>query len=196
MQHRPHGELAHPCPRGPVEHRGGPGRGLRVAVAPAELAERVEDVDVEPDVRVGQAVGARPGVDEHGEGSVHLTLGLGQQGQPAGGDALPAGVADLAGPGEGLLEGAGGGVEVAEREPGLTEHGLGPGQEREPVVTLGQVAGGRQDLGGLDEVAPQQADAAQHRQAERLPPRLARVAARPGPRPAAGRWRAGTPPGR
>ena len=81
--------------------------GLRVAVAPTELAQRVEDVDVEPDVGVGQAVGARPRVEEHGEGPVDVARGLGQQGQPAGRDPLPAGVADLAGPRERLLEACG-----------------------------------------------------------------------------------------
>ena len=87
--------------------------GPRVAVADAQLAQRVEDVDVEPDVGVGQAGGPGPRVEQPRERPVDVAGRLGHQGQPTGRDALPAGVPDLAGPGKGLLEALGRSRQVA-----------------------------------------------------------------------------------
>jgi chromate transport protein ChrA len=116
VEHRPDGELAHPV------------RDARSSIAAAQVAvcawewrgraRRARRGCGRRARRTGRPGGwCAPGRRGARRRPVHLTLGLGQQGQPAGGDALPAGVADLAGPCERLLEGAGGGVEVTEREP-------------------------------------------------------------------------------
>jgi hypothetical protein len=56
-----------------------------VAVPHAELALRVEDVDVEPQVRLGQPVAARPGIGQQREGSFDIPGRRRHQGKtPAG----------------------------------------------------------------------------------------------------------------
>ena len=127
---------------------------------------------------------ARPGVEEHGERPVDVTRGLGQQRQPAGRDALPAGVADLAGPCERLLEACGGGVEVAlaRARPGRAWPAARAGTRASGRAGPGRTAAS--ELGRrLVEVAAQQADAARASTGRRP-----RAAARPrrarrGPRP-------------
>ena len=79
---------------------------------------------------IRQPRGPRARVEQRGERLVDVTGGLGDQRQPAGRDALPAGVADLAGPGERLLEAVGGAGQVALGQQHLAEHRLRPGQER------------------------------------------------------------------
>ena len=72
-----------------------------MAVSPAEFALRVDDVGVEPDVRVGQPVAPCPGLPEQGEGLPGLPVRLDDQRETPGGDALPARVTELTGSGEG-----------------------------------------------------------------------------------------------
>ena len=84
-----------------------------MVVPVAERAQRIEDVDVELDVRVGHPGASGPGFGEEDEGVVGLAGALGEQPEAAGGDALSARVADLAGAGEGLPGGLGSGGRVA-----------------------------------------------------------------------------------
>src|SRR5215471_5799492 len=91
---------------------------------PAELALRVEDVSVEPDVGVGEAVGTGTGVGQEREGLAGFACRRGHQGKAAGGYPFPAGIAEPARPGEGLLKKC--------RGPGW----VGPGQLDLPLECL------------------------------------------------------------
>ena len=135
-------------------------------------------------------------VEEAGDRPVGVSRGLGDQRQPPGRDPLPARVADLAGTGERLLEAVGGGGEVPLGQQHLTEQRLRPGQEGQPVVALGQVHRGAQQLGRLAQLAPEEPDAPQHRQAEGLAAGLERGAGRGVRRPPAGGLPADTRRGR
>jgi hypothetical protein len=73
-------------------------------VAAAKIALRVEDVAVEPDVRIGQPIAAPAGVGQDLERSGGVTAGCGYQGQPARRHPLPTRVAELAGTREGLAQ--------------------------------------------------------------------------------------------
>ena len=113
--------------------------GLRMVVPPAEVALRVEDVAVEPEIGFGQPAAAGPGLGQHRDGTLGLARGLGHQGEAAGGHRLPARIAELAGPGEGLLQQFGRSSRVRPGQLHLTSQRLRPRQERQPVVILGQL---------------------------------------------------------
>jgi hypothetical protein len=55
-----------------------------VAVAASQLAQRVEDVDVEPHVRVRQAVAPCTRVEQDGDRPVDVARGLGDHRQTTG----------------------------------------------------------------------------------------------------------------
>ena len=95
--------------------------GLWVAVPPAELAQGVEDVDVEPGVRVRETGAPCSRVEQDDERRVEVSSGRGHQSQPSGRDALPARVPYLAGTGERLLEAQRCGGEVPLTEQDLAQ---------------------------------------------------------------------------
>ena len=108
--------------------------GIRMAVPPAEVALRVEDVAVEPEIGFGQPAAAGPGVGQQREGTLGVPRRLGDQGEAAGGHRLPARIAELAGPGEGLLKESGRPGRIVPGQLHLTPQRLRPRQERQPVV--------------------------------------------------------------
>jgi len=138
VQQSPHCELSHPGPGRPAAHLLDPVTGVGVAVAAAQIAQRVENVHVQRPVRVRQTGGPDPGVEKDGERAVDVTGGFVEKGQTASRDALPARVADLAGAGERLLQGDGRGGDVNLGQQDLAEQRLRPGDERQPVVALRQ----------------------------------------------------------
>src|SRR3978361_659530 len=101
-----------------------------MAVPAAELAERVQDVRVEPDVGISEAVGAHARVPQGLEREICVAVGPGHECQAASGHALPARIADLAGAGERLLEGLGRPGRILAREVHLTLERLRPRLER------------------------------------------------------------------
>ena len=176
-----------------------PSRGLRVPVAAAELAQRVEDVDVEPDVGVGQPVGAGPGVEERrrrpgrcrpsasaSRASPRAEIPS-QQGSPI----WQARAKDCS-------SSSAARVEVAARQARpRPSRACGHGRNESQWSRSASSTRRARRLVGRVEVAAQQADPAQHRQGERLAPRLARRAGertasleqRDGPRVVGrGRW--------
>jgi hypothetical protein len=106
-----------------------------VPAPPPECALGIEDVSVEPHVRVAEPVGSPSGVAQDLEGRRTVTPGVLDQGQSTGGHSLPARVAELAGPREGLLEQHRRSLGIASGQLDLAAHGLWPGEERQPVVT-------------------------------------------------------------
>src|SRR5438093_1396072 len=85
------------------EHRDGPWR-AGVPEWAAEVALRVEDVAIEPEIGLGQPTAAGPGVGQQREGTFGVACRLGHQGEAARGHRLPARIAELARPGEGVLQ--------------------------------------------------------------------------------------------
>jgi hypothetical protein len=73
-----------------------------VSVAPAKVALCVENVDIEPDVGVGEPVGSCSGVGKDLEGALGFAGLLGYQSQAPGGHPFPARIAELTGSCEGL----------------------------------------------------------------------------------------------
>jgi len=71
-----------------------------------------------------------------------------------------------------MLQELGRSGQVAPGQLHLTPQRLRPGQERQPVVLLGQLDRRVELLGGRVQGAAEQADPAQHRQRVRLPSRL------------------------
>ncbi|HEX2321000.1 MAG TPA: hypothetical protein VHJ18_18615 [Streptosporangiaceae bacterium] len=73
-------------------------------MAHAELALRIENVAIQPDVRVGQAVAADPRVGELHEGPIDVAGHCCQHGQCPRGCPFPAWVANMPCPCERLLQ--------------------------------------------------------------------------------------------
>ena len=142
-----------------------------MVVPPAEVALRVEDVPVEPEIGFGQPAAAGPGLGQHRDGTLGLARGPGHQGEAAGGHRLPARIAELAGPGEGLLQQFGRSSRVSPGQLHLTAQRLRPRQERQPVVILGQLDRRVEVPGRRVQGAAEQADPAQHGQGVGLLPR-------------------------
>src|SRR5215217_4654191 len=98
-----------------------------MSVSPAELALRVEDVGIEPDVRISESVAPNAGVGQDGEGPFGVAARLGCHRQTSGGYPFPAGIADLTGPGERLQESRRSGRGIGAGQVNLTAKCLRPG---------------------------------------------------------------------
>src|SRR5262245_5955692 len=145
-----------------------------MAMPQAELAQRVEDVAVEPHIRLGKTLGARPGLRQQREGAVGVARSLGHQGKTTGGYAFPGRITELAGSGKSLLEELSSSDLVAAGQLNLTQERLRPRQECQPVVTLSEPDRRIELLDGRIEVAAEEADPAKHRTRVRFAPALPR----------------------
>ena len=88
------------------------GLGL-LTVVDGETDEGVEDVGAHPLVAVGGAVAADAGLGEPGGGAGLVATGGAEEAEAAGGQALPAGVAEVGGQRPGVLKLLGGGRDSA-----------------------------------------------------------------------------------
>jgi hypothetical protein len=114
----------------------------------------------------------RAGIGQEREGPAGVPGRVGHQGEAPGGNSFPAGIAELARLGEGLPEQFAGAGRIAPGQLDLGPQCLGPGQEGQPMVTLGQADRRIELPGGGIQGTAEQVDPAQHGQPVRLPPRL------------------------
>ena len=178
VQQRPHGELAHPGARGQLAHRGDPVRGLRVRVARGRACTGRRGC-----ARRARRRGPRPGCCGRGRRAAcrrprSVRAGrLGHQGQPAGRHALPARVAELAGPGEGPLERSAAAARARCRARCTSPcSACGQGRNDSQWPRSARATDSASRVGRVVEAPAEQVDPAAHRQRVGLAARVAGLA--------------------
>ena len=173
QQPGPHHELTHVAVRRPGLEPGHPLAGVGRVVGDRDRRERLQAMGMHPDIGIGHPHSAGHGLAQPRQRRAAVARGLVDEASRAGGERLPARVAQAATERVGVVEQRDGVIVVALAQRDLGPQRLGEGLERHPALALDERERVVEHLDRVGQLAAQQQCAPEDRQ---RPRRLADVA--------------------